>query len=107
MLLFKISYLSDKKSHTFSDVKKFMTLMNTLHAERFFAEVYKHSKEAAQHAPDYHCVQYLCWHLPPKFEHTFLLKFQCANADDMVLFSSLYRNFCSLSSYTFELISLD
>lgn len=26
MLLFKISYLSDKKSHAFSDVKKFMTL---------------------------------------------------------------------------------
>ncbi len=103
MIVFKITYASDKKSYAFSDLKKFMTLTNKLFENRFSISLNEILVSGPEMAPDYLCVQNYCSNLPPKYQHVAILKIQIQNANDIYLFSRLYADFCTISFYRFEL----
>jgi hypothetical protein len=106
MLAFHITYNSDKKTESFSDLKKITTLLAVLYPENFFVD----NPPSLEHQtgdspPHYSCVQNHCWNLPEKYVHTYTQTFRCKHLTDMSLFSGIYQNICLLSGYTFELVS--
>lgn len=106
MLAFHIVYTSDKKSYAFSDIKKITSLLSIIYAGRWIVETPNLSTNQGDTPPDDSCVRNFCAYLPEKYIHTCQIPFQCKNVNDILLFSSLYKNICEISGYTFSLVSL-
>ncbi|WP_376777347.1 hypothetical protein [Flavobacterium covae] len=106
MIVFNISYSSDKSTHSFSELKKFIKLINELDFERFSVEIESIRKDDFQNAPDYSCVQNHCWHLPSKYLYTCQLNIQVTSLNDTLKYLNVFQNFCSLLDYNCEALFL-